>query len=63
MRTGYNYTEAQRMSSSYTRLEIEIGKMLNEKTPQEEEPEIAGEERQKRPDSVYQMLMATMAAG
>lgn len=62
MRTGYNYTEAQRMSSSYDRLEREISKMLNEKTPQEEEPEIVGEEKQKRPDGVYQMLMATMAA-
>lgn len=61
-RTGYNQTEAQKMSSSYSRLEIEISKMLNKKAPQKEEPEIAGGERQKRPDSVYQMLMAVMAA-
>lgn len=62
-RTGYNQTEAQKMSSSYGHLEIEIGKMLNEKTPQEEEPEIADSEKQKRPDGVYQMLMATMTVG
>lgn len=62
-RTGYNYTEAQRMSSSYNRLEIEISKMLSKKAPQEGKPEIADGERQTRPDSVYQMLMATMATG
>lgn len=61
-RTGYNQTEAQKMSSSYSRLEIEISKMLDKKAPQEGEPEIADEEKQKRPDGVYQMLMVTMAA-
>lgn len=62
-RTGYNQAKAREMSSSYSYLETEISKMLNEKAPQKEEPENVGEERRKRPDSVYQMLMATMAVG